>query len=249
MIKSALQTRVITLIEQGNLLSQPLFQQDDVKQQWLEKLRGRISFLIDHMAEAPIRADKGRVFEQLRAQLHQDLRHYFLDEYTYMGERQNSTRSESITAEVLQALLNAPKGYPNEPLITITHGIGGMILYDILTREQPDLHVDIWISVAPHYTFVESSGQIQRQVAQASTSQPSSSLEAVVGYWLHVADPSDFLSFQTPRFPQSIDEIQLTLPGMGTLKTHNTYFVSAQFYHLVREWIRPRLNLDRSSKQ
>src|SRR5205807_2167300 len=95
------------------------------------------------------------------------------DVFVYLRTRDNSTSPGQIPKVVIDTLTEAKKAAPNEPLIVLTHSMGGQIVYDLVThflpKSQSSLRIDFWCATASQVglfeemkLFLESSPQYSK---------------------------------------------------------------------------------------
>lgn len=81
------------------------------------------------------------------------------DVFAYLNTRNNSTAPGPIPQEVMTTLDQAKKAAPNEPLIVLTHSMGGQIIYDLVTHFLPktnsNLRIDFWCATASQVGLFE----------------------------------------------------------------------------------------------
>ena len=70
------------------------------------------------------------------------------DIFVYLVARGDLRAPGPIVVAVRDAILRAQnQAKPGEPLIVITHSMGGNIFYDLLTYYVPTMNVALWVSV------------------------------------------------------------------------------------------------------
>jgi hypothetical protein len=201
---------------------------------WLEDVKDRVGELIERAKDAPSRAATLPVLELFRETLHHKLSRFLGDVFIYLNERGDKTKPGLIISTVLEAITTAPRNHPDEPLIIITHSMGGNILYDILTYYVPELKVDAWVSVGGQVAQFEEMKLFKASDKSIGEPERVMDLEPRVGYWLNIYDPADSFSFKTePVFRGVKDLVYLT--GANVLKSHSEYFGRVSFYWKMQE--------------
>jgi hypothetical protein len=161
------------------------------------------------------------------------------DVFVYLQHRGTKERPGDIPRIVLEALRTA-RAYPEEPLLVITHSMGGNILYDLLTHFAPilapNMRVDAWVSVGGQVGLFE-------EMKLFLDSDPSVRADrrldgpANVHRWLNIYDPVDPFAFRaTPVFAR-VQEAKPFNTWSGDVSAHSAYFLRPRFYRLVREWL------------
>jgi hypothetical protein len=83
----------------------------------------------------------------------------------------------------------------DDPLIVVTHSMGGTIMYDIPTVFRPDLQVDCWISVGSQVAQFHSLGFLASQLGANAEAPPRAPLStSTLKRWYNIYDPLDPLN-------------------------------------------------------
>jgi hypothetical protein len=215
-----------------------------------DKLKDRIGEIFDRAVNSPGRATTVAALEGFRNGLNANVTQFLGDVFVYLIERDLNTGGKPygpIVAAVLDALnqtrkpdataAQTPKETSDEPLIVITHSMGGNILYDILTHYQPATIVDAWISVASQVGEFEEMKLFKSSDKTIAHPQTVDLLSGKVKHWLNVYDPADILSFLAKPVFRGVDEDLKFSTGASALKAHGTYFNRPSFYDAVRSWL------------
>lgn len=201
---------------------------------WLEDLKDRVGEMFDRAKDVPARVTGVSALDLFRDRLHRNLSRFLGDVFVYLNERGDKTHPGPIVSTVLEAIKTARKHHPDEPLIIITHSMGGNILYDILTYYNPDLKVDVWVSVASQVGQFEEMKIFKASKNEICKPKKVTGLKPPLGYWLNVYDPVDSFGFKAVPVFTDVDADEEYLTGAGALKAHGEYFGRASFYQLVR---------------
>lgn len=208
----------------------------------LENLKDRIGEIFDRTFNAPKRLATVAALDQFREGLHSDLSQFLGDVFVYLNERGGKNEPGPIVSAVLHDIREAIKSKPNdEPLIIITHSMGGNILYDILTYYAPELKVDVWVSVGGQVGQFEEMKLFKNSNKEIRGPKKVAGLKPV-GYWLNVYDPADVLSFKVAPIFDAVDQDKKFLTGASALKSHGAYFKRPSFYRMLREHIEEALS-------
>jgi hypothetical protein len=204
---------------------------------WFDDLTTRVGELFDRAKDAPGRVATLPVADLVRADLHRNISRFLGDVFVYLKERGDAAHPGPIVATVLDAIRTAPRHRPDEPLIVVTHSMGGNILYDILTCYAPELKVDVWISAAAQVAQLEEMKLFLVSDKTIAAPAKVKGLKPRLGYWLNVYDPADPLAFLAAPVFADVDADVMYRTGASTFKAHGEYFGRASFYQLMRDHI------------
>jgi hypothetical protein len=173
------------------------------------------------------------------------------DVMTYLTTRGTSEAPGPIPLRVLETLDVAQFAADSreEPLVVLTHSMGGQILYDLLTHfiprmpEHREIRVDFWCATASQIgLFEELKLFLASDPAFGSdtgTQAPRPPAEHLGGWW-NVWDHADLLSFRAEGIFEGVDDGPFF--AAGTLATdHNRYLDSAPLYRTFAERVRNSL--------
>lgn len=221
--------------------------------------------LKDRLLEALTRADDAsgyaltRVLNQLRPRLNQTLILFFGDVFTYLTRRGTPEQPGEITQRLLDQLAAAHRLQQErhgEPIVLLSHSMGGQIVYDVLTHFLPNMpqyqhiKVDFWCATASQVgVFEEMKLLAESDPAHSLSSGKKVSLPpaAHLGYWWNVWDSNDYLSFTAKVIFDGIDDAAYD-SGMSLAGAHSGYLQQPSFYrtfakklrtHLPPNWFRP----------
>jgi hypothetical protein len=174
------------------------------------------------------------------------------DVFTYLSGRGNALDPGPIPERVLGVLSEAhalQKSCEGEPLVVLTHSMGGQIVYDILTHflprmpEYKDVHVDFWCASASQVgmfeelkLFLESK---PAYCAENGTLAPFPD-RRFLGAWWNVWDHADLLSFRAAGIFEGVDDTAFYL-GESLQNDHNAYLKNANFYRTLAAKVRTRV--------
>lgn len=150
------------------------------------------------------------------------------DVMTYLANRGERETPGAILQTVRTALAPAP----NEPLIVLTHSMGGNIFYDLMTYYSPEVQVDAWISVAGQVGLLE-----ELKLFKASDPTVCSPKRVVVspniGYWLNVYDPVDVLGFAAATIFDGVEDMPYKTGSGWSAHALERYFGAPRFYETI----------------
>jgi len=165
-----------------------------------DSVRDRARELFDRALGAPGRVATLPLLRFRRERLNRQLTRFLGDVFVYLNERGRIGSEGPIVAVVRKAIEMAPRVHDDEPLIVVTHSMGGNILYDLITHFWPTLTVDAWISVGGQVGQFEEMKLFHASDKTITAPKKVTGLEKRVKYWLNVYDPADALSFLVPPF-------------------------------------------------
>lgn len=204
----------------------------------IDWLKDRVGEFFDRAEGAPLRAATIPALDLLRGGLHRKLGQFLGDVFVYLNERGTKEEPGPIVTTVLDAVQSAPRQHENEPLIVITHSMGGNILYDLLTFYAPQLEIDAWISVAAQVGQFEEMKLFQASVNDLGTPNKISGLKPRLKFWLNLYDPADVLAFKAAPVFADVDVELPYLTGESAFKSHGAYFKRPSLYRLIEEHLR-----------
>lgn len=136
-----------------------------------------------------------------------------------------------------------------EPLVVLTHSMGGQILYDVLTHFVPrtpryqGIRVDYWCATGSQVGFFEELKLfLESDPACSATSGrpvPRIPIERLGGWW-NVWDHADLLSFRAEGIFEGVDDSAFFAAG-GLPTDHFKYLGSAEFYRMFAARVRASL--------
>ena len=197
--------------------------------------------LIDRVKGAAGRVGSIAALDLWRDGLHKNLTRFLGDVFVYLNERDGPAGivPETIVQRIMAGIENAQRQDPDEPLIIVTHSMGGNVFYDIITNYAPNLKVACWVSVASQVGPFEEMKLFKKSDRGLGKPNHVAALPQV-GHWLNVYDPADVLSFLAePVFEGSHDFLLKT--GESTLKAHGEYFNRPRFYEVMLDHLQQAL--------
>ena len=176
------------------------------------------------------------------------------DVMTYISTRGTAGAPGPIPLRVLETLEVAQFAADSrdEPLVVLTHSMGGQILYDLLTHfiplrpEHRGIRVDFWCATASQVGLFEELKLFLASdpavCADAGTRAPRPPAEHLGGWW-NVWDHADLLSFRAAGIFEDVDDGPFF--AAGTLATdHNRYLDSEPLYRALARRVRESLDDD-----
>jgi hypothetical protein len=158
------------------------------------------------------------------------------DVFTYIGNRGTSEKIGAIPRAVIDTLEHAKSRNPSEPLVVLTHSMGGQIVYDLVSYFLPsmksNLRVDFWCATASQVGLFE-------EMKLFCSSQPAYSKERgnkvpridqqYLGGWWNVWDHNDFISYTSAPIFEGVDD-EAYDSGASMIQSHSEYLLRPSFY-------------------
>jgi hypothetical protein len=160
------------------------------------------------------------------------------DVFTYLTWRGEPGRPGPIPAAVLAAMRRAAgaRRSPDEPMVLVTHSMGGQIAFDLVTAflpQEPDadhLRVDFWCA---QVGLFQELGLFLRDTdagAPRSLGEPAPPPDGrYLGHWWNVWDYNDFISYSAAGIVAGVDD-EAYSSGMSVLTAHSGYLQRPSFY-------------------
>ena len=188
-----------------------------------------------------------RVAAEFRRYFNDMLLLFLGDVFTYLTYRGTPANPGPIPQRMLKQLEYAlnHKTHPDEPLIVLTHSMGGQIVYDLVTQflpqHQPAKFIDFWCATASQVGLFEEMALFLHNVAPTSGTNPflapvntGSAGTAVgfpphVGHWWNVWDHNDFLSFTANGIIEGVDDGPFN-SWVSARLAHSAYLTQREFW-------------------
>jgi hypothetical protein len=190
-----------------------------------------------------------RAMMQIKAPLGQFVTRFLGDVFTYIHRRGDASNPGPIPKcliENLVACREIQKVRGGEPIIVLSHSMGGQIMYDIVTHFLPempeleDVRVDFWCASASQVGFFEemklfisSNSEFGKETSKL-VPHPS---RKYLGHWWNVWDHNDFVSYSAHGVVDEVDD-EAYNTGMDAVGAHVGYLVLPSFYRKFAEKIR-----------
>jgi hypothetical protein len=179
---------------------------------------------------------------EIRGKLNSMFTLFIGDVFVYLSNRKKDTGEPGeIPQRVIDALREAKKSQeerPGEPLIVLTHSMGGQIIYDLVTDFLPAMYakegikVDFWCATASQVglfeemkLFLKSDPQYCVADANKAPLPPGQTL----GVWWNVWDPNDFLSFRARDIFSGVRDESYE-SGLSVARAHSGSLQRPSFY-------------------
>ncbi|MFC7446630.1 hypothetical protein [Rhodococcus daqingensis] len=209
---------------------------------WLDTLRDRVGEVLNRAKSAPARVATLAALDRYRDGLHGHLTLFMGDVFVYLLRRGEAGSPGPIVERVREAIADAPRSRADEPLIVLTHSMGGNIFYDLVTTYEPSLKVDLWVSAGGQVGQFEEMKLFKASTVVDPPAPPMPPKVAALGgrvrTWLNIYDPADILSFLVePVFTDPDAGVRIKdlkfKSGVSALKAHGAYYSRPTFYELL----------------
>ncbi|MEP7332582.1 MAG: hypothetical protein ABI692_10870 [Terracoccus sp.] len=207
------------------------------------------------LRERRIRGVRGAV-TAIRRPLEDFVPVFIGDVMTYVATRGTAAAPGPIIERALDGLEVAAFAAESrqEPVVVLTHSMGGQIVYDLVTHflprlpEHRALRIDYWCAAASQVGFFEELGLFLEsdpdRGRDPASLTPLPSADHLGGWW-NVWDHADLLSFRAAGIFEGVDDSPFF--AAGSLATdHNKYLATPEFYRQFAE--RLRVSLGRSGR-
>lgn len=191
-----------------------------------------------------------RRVKKMRGPLEGFLPYFMGDILNYLAGRGTPEQPGPIPRRVLDSLahLHDIKTRTGEPLVILTHSMGGQLMFDALSAFAPadprlsGLHVDLWCASASQLALFSSLSRF------VTPTDPDGTLPKPdnVSYLWNVWSPTDLLSFQATPAIQGAQDAALALTD-DALKAHAEYLVNPAFYRALASKLRVVLAANREA--
>lgn len=181
-----------------------------------------------------------RLVGEARKPVHEAAIRFLGDVFVYLRSRRDQDGTMGpIPAVVVKTLREAAAARltEDEPLVVVTHSMGGQIVYDLLTFFLPALspprpRVDFWCATASQVgLFLDLNLFAAMDSGVAPLPRPPAD---VLGAWWNVWDYNDFLSFSAAGIVQGVDDEGYS-SGLSLVSAHSGYLSRPSFHRRLAE--------------
>jgi len=182
-----------------------------------------------------------RVMVDVKGPLNQFVTRFLGDVFTYLHRRGDAANPGPIPQCVIENLRECRENQRSrngEPLVVLSHSMGGQIMYDIVTHFLPempeleDVRIDFWCASASQVGFFEELKLFLGSSADfgaATSKQVPHPDRKHLGYWWNVWDHNDFVSYSAKGVVEDVDD-EAYNTGMDIVGAHVGYLVLPSFY-------------------
>ncbi|QFP75039.1 hypothetical protein [Deinococcus sp. AJ005] len=193
-----------------------------------------------------------RIALQARPPLNNLITLFFGDVFWYLARRGEGTDIGEIPQRLLDALYTARKApqMDGEPLVVLTHSMGGQLMYDALThflkldKRHADTRIDFWCATASQVGLFLEMGLFRHQMGipapAAGSGRAAPPIDrpdaARLGAWWNVWDPNDVLSFTVQDIVRGVKDEPYD-SGLPFTAAHSGCLQRVSFYRRLAEKI------------
>ena len=207
---------------------------------WFAGVRDRLGEALSRAAGLPAYT-VSVVAAELRKPLNEFISVFLGDVFTYLRTRGTAAEPGAIPQRLLDKLTQAhqnKQARSGEPLVVLSHSMGGQIVYDAITHFLPgtpalqDIRIDFWCATASQVGFFEETKLLLASTTAYHTGHPVPFPSAHLGVWWNVWDHNDFLSFTADGIVAQVDDSSFD-SGMSLLAAHRGYLQRPSFYRAL----------------
>ncbi|GAA2101223.1 hypothetical protein GCM10009841_16740 [Microlunatus panaciterrae] len=218
---------------------------------WWESLGKQIKPAGDRVL-ARQRANIIAVLNRIRSPLENYVPIFMGDLLAYLRLRGDALHPGPIPARTLSVLAEARQlqlDRGGEPLVVLSHSMGGQIIYDVISHFLPrmpqyrEVRIDFWCSCGSQVGLFEEL----KLFLESSPAYGAGRIELVprpderhLGYWWNVWDYADLMSFRAEGIIDGVDDMGLLL-GRAIQQNHSAYLDSDDFYKMMAAKIKVHL--------
>lgn len=163
------------------------------------------------------------------------------DVFTYLANRGTPDKPGDIPRVVLETMKQAKASNPTEPLIVLSHSMGGQVVYDLvshfLPRMRSDIRIDYWCATASQVGLFEEM-KLFCASKEAYSKVHNNKVPFVdrhyLGGWWNVWDHNDFLSYTTQPVFEGVDD-EAYDSGVSLIQSHGEYLLRPSFYRKLAD--------------
>ncbi|HVQ07429.1 MAG TPA: hypothetical protein VMS43_03245 [Allosphingosinicella sp.] len=205
---------------------------------FLRGMRDRLTESLSRVIDSPGAALSLSAGE-VRPKLNDFVTRFLGDVLFYMTRRGTAAVPGPIPRVLMDELVRAQankEARGGEPIVLLTHSMGGQIAYDVLTSflpaSQSHTKVDFWCATASQVGFFEELNMFLASSSSFSkaTGKPTPVVRTNLDHWWNVWDRNDIISFTTKGiFASGIDDEDYW-SGMSLAAAHGGYLERPSFY-------------------
>lgn len=182
-----------------------------------------------------------RMTAEMRSPLNRFVTLFLGDVFTYLSTRGSAIKPGPIPLMLLEHLSRCHANKlvrQNEPLIVLSHSMGGQLVYDVITHflprmpEYSDIKIDFWCATASQVGFFEEL-KLFLESSPGNTSEKSAIVPFPnrhhLAYWWNVWDNSDLISYSAKDIFEDVDDESFDT-GLFVTEAHSRYLCLPSFY-------------------
>lgn len=203
---------------------------------WLDGIGSRVKEALSRGVSAPGYV-LGRAVAEFRKPMNNFISVFLGDVFEYLKERGTSDSPGPIQKRFLDPLSRADKRKRDtgEPIVVLSHSMGGQVVYDAVTYFLPDneqrrsIKIDFWCATASQVALFEELKLFKNDSDEIREPNKVAFPAANLGHWWNVWDHNDFISFTGSEiFEGIVDESYDS--GMGLVDSHGGYLERPSFF-------------------
>lgn len=185
------------------------------------------------------------VLAEARPPINRIVARFLGDVFVYLKDREKEDGTPGKIQSLLLAELKALheiKVATGEPLIVVSHSMGGQLIYDAVTHYLPntpdfaEITIDFWCAAASQVGYFEEAKLFKVSDPAHKTGDPVPFPDSNLGHWWNVWDYNDFLSFTVQDIIEGAVD-QSFNSGTTLLQAHGAYLKTPSFYRrMVKEF-------------
>ena len=212
---------------------------------WFAGARDRLGEALGRAVGLPAYA-LSVVTAELRPKLNDLVSVFIGDVFAYLNTRGNSTHRGEIPRRLVDKLVTAHQAKQargGEPIVVLSHSMGGQIVYDAITHFLPgdpalrDVRVDFWAATASQVGFFEEAKLFLASDAAFRTGRPVPFPPAHLGVWWNVWDHNDFISYTVRDIVAGVMDEAFD-SGMSLIDAHGGYVKRPSFFRAFADKLR-----------
>ncbi|MBV8364964.1 MAG: hypothetical protein JO194_00550 [Candidatus Eremiobacteraeota bacterium] len=184
-----------------------------------------------------------RIVMHWRPEINAILTQFFGDIFVYLSRRGGADSPGPIVTDFLDVLVQATSAYPQEPLVVLSHSMGGQIVYDCVTYYIPQLEkysklkVDFWVATGSQVSLFEEMKLFKTSDDSIRAPSKVEVPRRHLGYWYNAWDPNDLLSYTAEPIFSGVDDEKFD-SNLPIHIAHFGYLTSPAFYSRLAEKVR-----------
>lgn len=211
---------------------------------WLGKFDDTLSEVLSRAVRAPLYV-ASRVLIEMRRPLNNLLTDFFGDVFVYLDERIGKEGGigpiPGRALEALRAAGDMQAARNGEPIVVLTHSMGGQVFYDQLTYFMPrdqgakELRIAFWAAIASQVgLFEELKLHLVSDERYAGTTPVPFPGDGRLRHWWNVWDYNDVLSYSARAIFDEVEDESYDTGGIVGL-AHSDYFRRPSFFRRFAE--------------
>ena len=192
-----------------------------------------------------------RAIDPFRTKLNKQTTLFLGDVFYYLSRRGEANSPGAITNGLIFKLKEAHENKlqrDNEPLIVMSHSMGGQLVYDMVTYFLPEMvkipkyqdcekiYIDFWVAAASQVGLFKEMKVFKEDINSKQTSIPVLFPSKHLGIWWNLWDCNDYLSFTVNPFVEEVFD-DMYDSGNPATTAHTAYFDDQDFYQELALYI------------